>query len=178
MLHQRQRESVPVSITWSEIRNELIEKIKIPAMTIFGICLSGAILFYAYKFLKNSTISGKIISTDIATSSFSQDPLFRGIILTAFIVLMVIILFRTLNIRGEIKFGHDYSTKKFYDDRKSSKLQQRLNHIVLKDEIKKATLKEDYKVRKMTQQEFDSEEMNTENDWKQFLKTGDYYKVK
>lgn len=35
-----------------------------------------------------------------------------------------------------------------------------------------------YRTYPMSQQEFDSEEMNTENDWKQFLKTGDYYLVK
>ena len=152
---QKEREYVPVRITWSEIRNELIEKIKIPVMTIFGIFLSGAILFYAYKFLKNSTISGKIISADIATtSSFSQDPLFRGIILTAFIILMVIILFKSFNLRGEIKFGHDYSARKFYEDKKSAKLQQRLNQIMLKKEIKKEITKKDYNVRKMTPNEF------------------------
>ena len=27
----------------------------------------------------------------------------------------------------------------------------------------------------MSQEEFDREEMNTENDWKQFLKSDDYY---
>ena len=30
----------------------------------------------------------------------------------------------------------------------------------------------------MNKIEFESEEMNTENDWKQFLKTDEYYKVK
>lgn len=33
-----------------------------------------------------------------------------------------------------------------------------------------------YRTNKMSQDEFDSEEMNTENDWKQFLKSDDYYK--
>jgi len=152
---QKQREYIPVKITWSKIRNELIEKIKIPAITIFGIFLSGAILFCIYSFLKNSTISGKIISADIATkSSFSQDPLFRGIILTAFIVLMAIILFKSFNLRGEIKFGQNYSVRKFYEDKKSAKLQQRLNQIMLKKEIKKEITKKDYNIRKMTPTEF------------------------
>jgi hypothetical protein len=34
-----------------------------------------------------------------------------------------------------------------------------------------------YRTVKMSQEEFDREEMNTENDWKQFLKSDDYYKV-
>ena len=34
-----------------------------------------------------------------------------------------------------------------------------------------------YRTYKMNQSEFDSEEMNTENDWRQFLKTDDYYMV-
>lgn len=34
-----------------------------------------------------------------------------------------------------------------------------------------------YRTIQMTQEEFESEEMNTENDWKQFLKSDDYYAV-
>lgn len=34
-----------------------------------------------------------------------------------------------------------------------------------------------YRTIEMSQQEFDSEEMNTESDWEQFLKSDDYYKV-
>lgn len=34
-----------------------------------------------------------------------------------------------------------------------------------------------YRTIQMTQEEFNSEEMNTENDWKQFLKSDDYYTV-
>ena len=34
-----------------------------------------------------------------------------------------------------------------------------------------------YRTIQMSQEEFDSEEMNTENDWKQFLKSDDYYTV-
>ena len=34
-----------------------------------------------------------------------------------------------------------------------------------------------YRTIEMNQQEFDSEERNTENDWKQFLKSDDYYTV-
>ena len=34
-----------------------------------------------------------------------------------------------------------------------------------------------YRTIPMNQEEFDTEEMNTENDWKQFLKSDDYYTV-
>ena len=34
-----------------------------------------------------------------------------------------------------------------------------------------------YRTSTMSQQEFDIEEMNTENDWKDFLKSDDYYKL-
>ena len=34
-----------------------------------------------------------------------------------------------------------------------------------------------YRTVEMSQDEFDSEDMNTENDWKQFLKSDDYYKL-
>ena len=34
-----------------------------------------------------------------------------------------------------------------------------------------------YRTIQMSQEEFDSSEHNTENDWKQFLKTDEYYKV-
>jgi len=34
-----------------------------------------------------------------------------------------------------------------------------------------------YRTCEMTKDEFNSEEMNTENDWKQFLKSDNYYKV-
>ena len=34
-----------------------------------------------------------------------------------------------------------------------------------------------YRTIQFSQQEFDSELMNTENDWRHFLKSNDYYKV-
>jgi hypothetical protein len=34
-----------------------------------------------------------------------------------------------------------------------------------------------YRTIQMSQEDFDREEMNTEDDWKQFLKTDDYFKV-
>jgi endoglucanase Acf2 len=35
-----------------------------------------------------------------------------------------------------------------------------------------------YRTIPLSQDEFDREEMNTENDWKQFLKSDDYYVVR
>ncbi len=35
-----------------------------------------------------------------------------------------------------------------------------------------------YRTIKLNQEEFNMEEMNTENDWKQFLESDDYYTVK
>ena len=34
-----------------------------------------------------------------------------------------------------------------------------------------------YRTIKMSQEDFDNEEFNTVNDWKQFLKSDEYYKV-
>ena len=34
-----------------------------------------------------------------------------------------------------------------------------------------------YRTIEMSQEDFDTEEMNTENDWKHFLKSDDYYTV-
>lgn len=34
-----------------------------------------------------------------------------------------------------------------------------------------------YRTIEMSKEEFNSEEMNTDNDWKQFLKSDDYYTV-
>ena len=42
--------------------------------------------------------------------------------------------------------------------------------------IKNETAK--YRTYKMSKSEFESNQYNTENDWKQFLKSDEYYKVK
>ena len=34
-----------------------------------------------------------------------------------------------------------------------------------------------YRTIEMSQEEFNSEEMNSENDWREFLKSDDYYRV-
>lgn len=35
-----------------------------------------------------------------------------------------------------------------------------------------------FRTNEMSEEEFESNEMNTGNDWQQFLNSGDYYKVK
>ena len=62
---------------------------------------------------------------------------------------MIIILFKSLNIRGELKFGNDHSTRRFHEDKKASKMQQKLNRMILKNEIKREKLKKYYRIRKI-----------------------------
>lgn len=118
-------------------------------LVILGGVIAGVI--YGYGYVKKGVSS----LSQPGSYSILQDGLFRGIILTAFIVLMIIILFKVLNLRGEIKFGHDYYTRKHNEDRKSAKLQQELNQIMLKNEIKREKMKKNHKVRKITQKEFE-----------------------
>jgi hypothetical protein len=101
-------------------------------------------IFYLYNNIKVTNISSATI----------QGSLVKDLILIGFFVLMAIIIFKVFNIRGEIKFGNNYSTRKYNEDLKSTKLQQKMNQITLKDEIKRKKLKKDYKVRKMTPKEF------------------------
>lgn len=67
--------------------------------------------------------------------SFGQDPLFRSMIFIGFIVCMIIILFKSLDIRGEIKFGKDAQSRKYWDDKKTSKLQHKINREILRHEL-------------------------------------------
>lgn len=80
--------------------------------------------------------------------------LITSLILILFSTILLWLIFRLLNIRGEIKFGDTPLTRRYYEDKKSAKLQRKLNQIMLKNEIKRQTTKEDYKVRKMSQKEF------------------------
>lgn len=126
--------------TWKK-RIKKISLILLGVLILIGLIL-GAV--YGYKASKENTAENQI------SSSLLQDPLFRGMILTGFIVLMIIILFKALNLRGELKFGEDYSIRKYYEDKKSEKLQQKLNHLALKQEIKKQESNKNYKIKKMT----------------------------
>ena len=94
------------------------------------------------------------ISYPLTTSySIIQDPLFRGIILTGFIVLIIIILFKVFHIRGELKFG---ASPKFSEDKRAVKLQEKLNRMMLKRDIEKEKekIKNSYKTKKMSAEEF------------------------
>ena len=114
-------------------------------------------LFYGFKLIKNinfgtDTVEQSETSYPLTNSySILQDKLFRGIILTGFIVLMIIILFRFLNLRGEVRFGYD---KNYYEDRKYTKMQNRLNRMLVEGEIKRQKNKKNYKVKKMSAEEF------------------------
>lgn len=76
-----------------------------------------------------------------------------SIIIIIFSAILFLLIFKLLNLRGELKFGHD-SYRNSHLNKKGEKLQQKLNQIMLKNEIKKKMIKEDYKVRKMTLKEF------------------------
>lgn len=97
-------------------------------------------IFYAYQNIKIPTPSSALI----------QDPLFRDIILIASIALIAIILFKTLNIRGEIRFGKKPSPSGYFGDKRVSKLQNRLNREILKNELKKEKGKKHHRVRKLS----------------------------
>jgi hypothetical protein len=83
--------------------------------------------------------------------SILKDRLFRSMILIGFIVLMIIILFKSLNIRGELKFGNN---KRIYEDRRHTKLQNKLNRMLIKDEIKRQKKKKHYNIKKMSAEDF------------------------
>ena len=118
-------------------------------------------LFYGFKAIANSfdndsqtqeIVSVEQIETPLPQSySMIKDKLFRGIILTAFIVLMIIILFKALNLRGEVRFGHDGNS---YEDKKHTKMQNKLNRMLVHDEIKRQKNKKGYNVRKMSAEDF------------------------
>lgn len=118
---------------------------------IFIVILIG-LVYMGYNFLTGNTQSQIELSpeeSNIQTQpvqietvhylpySFLQDNLFRGIILTAFVILAIAFLFRALNIRGELKFGIDDIGQRHREDKKSSKLQDKLNRMVLKSEIER-----------------------------------------
>ncbi len=86
---------------------------------------------YGYKFTKDKFI--KI--GDFISYSFVNDPLIRGMALVIFIVFIIIILFKTLNIRMEIKLGEDIQSRNYYHDKKTSKLQHKINREILKHEL-------------------------------------------
>ena len=114
---------------------------------VLGLVIGG---IYLFKFI-GETFGTKVVSSEVLPQTYSlfQDKLFKGIILTLFIVFMIIILFKTLNIRGEIKFGEDNSTIRIKRDKKTSSLQRKLNKMILKREIQSAKKHVSIKIRKL-----------------------------
>ncbi len=122
--------------------------------TVFIIIISlVSIIALIISIYYGSSFLIEILSNNINTqenSSILFGSFTKLILLIGFIVLMIIVLFKSLNIRGEIRFGQDYSNKRFYEDKKSSKMQQKLNRMILKNEIKREKIKKHYKIRKVT----------------------------
>jgi hypothetical protein len=121
---------------------------------IGGLFIGG---IYGFKFIKENnsqkSASEETISSQESTSySIIQDNLFRGIILATFIIIAIIVLFRLLNIRGEIRFGYDYMTKNCIENKKNARLEKR----ELKEEIEKEKdrIKNSYKTKRMPANEF------------------------
>lgn len=115
----------------SESKNKFA-KIFLTALIIVGII---ALLIYLFNKIP-SDLPKKII----------QDSLFRGIILTIFIALVIAFLFRVLNIRGEIKFGRDKIFDR-YD--KKMKEQEKINKEILKHELQHQKNLRNYKIVKI-----------------------------
>lgn len=100
-------------------------------ISLFAIIFIGII--FGYLLLRNISES----LTSAFTGNLLKDNLFRGMFLTAFIVLIIIILFRMLNLRGEVRFGKEPSFRRHLHDKKLSKMQQKINKMILHDEIKR-----------------------------------------
>jgi hypothetical protein len=81
-------------------------------------------------------------------------PISKKMIWIFFLVLMIIILFKFLNIRGEIKFGQDFSFRKCGEDKRVSRLQNKLNKKVIKNDLKREKSKKHYKVRKINNKDY------------------------
>ena len=72
-----------------------------------------------------------------STASIISDPLVRDMVFVLFVALITIILFKAFGISGEIRFGQNYSSRKYYEDKKSAKLQQKINREILRDELRR-----------------------------------------
>ncbi|MCW8965452.1 MAG: hypothetical protein OQK82_02010 [Candidatus Pacearchaeota archaeon] len=101
---------------------------------IFGIIIFLIVLFGIGIFIYDLFIQ-KFLNSGLMSYSYLQDPLFRGIIFMSFIIIAVIILFKTLNIRMEIKLGEDFHILKNHQDRKTAKLQKKINREILRREL-------------------------------------------
>jgi len=106
------------------------------------------------SFSKNSPVKQAVISEVGETSQIllqgnliksifliSISVLVIALIIIIFTVILVLIVFKLLNIRGELKFGNDHLTRRYRENRRNSKLQEKLHRRILKDEIKKTKQK-------------------------------------
>lgn len=105
---------------------------------IIGFIFAGLLLIILGIYIFNFVTSKSAIILEGVSNSLGSDPLFRGMILTTFIVLIVIILFKALNIKMEIRLGEHFSDRRYYEDRKTIKLQHKINQEILKHELKLA----------------------------------------
>ena len=101
--------------------------------------LIGMVVFIGLVIVIGNYLYGLV--RNLTVYSIGQDPLFRNIIFIGFIVCMVIILFKTLPIKMEIKLGEDVQSKRYLDDKKTSKLQHKINREILKSELMQAKKK-------------------------------------
>ena len=98
--------------------------------------LIGTVILIGLLLLVGNYFYGLV--NNLVSYSFGQDPLFRSILFIAFIVGMIIVLVKMLNIRMSIKLGEDMEIKRFHQDRKSAKLQHKINREILRHELAQA----------------------------------------
>ena len=137
--------------------NNLMKWLGIIALVLLGFALftrkrdskySKVVLwFFVLLVLVGGLIYGiGFLNSKIGEVQIIKDAMFRGIVLALFIVLLVVILFRSLNVRGEIKFGEDDLLKHHH---KNSKLQSRINNEILRKELRDLKKSGKYKVIKV-----------------------------
>jgi hypothetical protein len=143
----RRRKSAPSHKKIDGCYLKITLKIFLILIIILGLVFGG---IYLFRFIWNS-FGNEIVSLEVIPQTYSLlfDKLFRGIVLAFFIVLMIILLFRSLRIRGEVRFGEEHHFSRIKCDRKSSRLQRRLNHMILKRELKSTKRHSPIKVRKL-----------------------------
>ena len=149
-----------------EIVSGVIKRVIGIIIIIGALFLLGKGAIYLYGLIDFENIPPSVSELENTSYILVQGNLVQGIFLifvailiTSLLVLIFVtfllwIISRLFGIEGEIKFGQNKENRWSRGDRKNSKLQERLNNLLLKDEIKKAEIKEDYKVRKMTMSEF------------------------
>ncbi len=103
---------------------------------LISLCILSALVAASIGIYYLCTILGNSFQS-MQQASVTQNNFTQKIIWGIFIVVAIIILFKSLHIRGEIKFGADPSYTRIKHDAKISKLQKKINRSVLKDELKR-----------------------------------------